>query len=225
MLRIFSSGNATPFKQECLDSVKRQICGVPFVHTYIEDSIVRRGSLYHFWDFLATCDPSDIVACLDGDDALQGTSALETVARLYQDKNIWLTYGSFVVVYGTREWPDTQCNLPLGQDATRATAKCPSHLRTFRAGLAQRLRKEDLQRPDGRWFNLPCRDYALMMPLMEMAGPRHRQFVAKVLVRYRWDGAEMRTASEIKQMENKREKAMIRAMRPYAALKSLDGSL
>ncbi len=135
------------------------------------------------------CDPADIVVHLDGDDTLT-PRALERVARMYADPDVWLTYGSFVRSDGV---PDRTWHAPFGhryapgvdprKDAWRA-----SHLKTFRAGLVQHLIYNHggyLRRwLDGALFE-ECLDLAVMFPLLDLAGERYAvSREANVIYRY-----------------------------------------
>ncbi len=56
------------------------------------------------------------------------------------------------------------------------------HLRTFYAGLFQRIRKEDLQE-NGHFFEI-IGDVATMFPIIEMSSRGHVRYIRKILLRY-----------------------------------------
>jgi glycosyltransferase involved in cell wall biosynthesis len=147
---------------------------------------LRRGdgtSMESVFRVIHTLSPSDIVAWLDADDWLACPEALETVRDAYESGDVWLTYGSFSC------WPGGATGkcaaYPPEVIASRSFRHAPwvaSHLKTFRAGLFQRIREQDLRKPDGSWIT-ESTDRAAMWPMLEMAGERHR-FIEKVLVEY-----------------------------------------
>jgi hypothetical protein len=119
-------------------------------------------------------DPDTVVVWLDLDDWLACPEALAIVRHVYRTTDALMTYGSY------RDWPSRKwgmCNGEYSSDVVRANAyrSAPwtaSHLRTFRAGHYQRLTDEDLRLPDGSWHLV--RDFAVMLPLLELSGGRHK---------------------------------------------------
>jgi len=124
---------------------------------------------------LTECRLNDVVILLDGDDWLSSSKALKRLCKEYEDSNCSLTYGSYVYhPMGTRgpepsEYPeDVIKNNTFRQDRWRA-----SHLRTFRHSLWKHLAHKDLQDEEGNYYNMAY-DQAIMLPLLELAGPRSR---------------------------------------------------
>jgi len=81
-------------------------------------------------------------------------------------------------MFSGEEWPDKI----VSANAFRDYPFVSSHLRTFYAGLYQRIRPVDLQDSAGRFFTT-AGDCAQMWALHEMAGP-HGRFVDEVLYHY-----------------------------------------
>jgi len=128
------------------------------------------------------CKPTDIVIILDGDDWLAHAGVFSYVDDVYADGNTWLTYGQF------REYPSGSlgfcCPMPaeiVANNAFREFGFPPSHLRTFYAGLFQKIRIEDLTH-EGAFFSM-CADIAAMFPMIEMACD-HFKFIPDVLLGY-----------------------------------------
>ncbi len=127
--------------------------------------------------------PETVVVWLDLDDWLACPEALEIVRHVYATTDCLVTYGSY------REWPSRrwgECNGEYEPEVRRSRGyrKAPwraSHLRTFKAGLFHQLGDGDLKRPDGTWWDV--RDMAVMLPLLELAGDRHR-YIPEHLVWY-----------------------------------------
>ena len=130
-----------------------------------------------------SCDPNAIIVLVDGDDFLAHPQVLTRLNAIYQDPDVWVTWGQF-----TRFPQDSEgfC-APIPSEIVSANAFrdypfVSSHLRTFYAGLYQRIRPVDLQDSAGRFFTT-AGDCAQMWALQEMAGP-HGRFVDEVLYQY-----------------------------------------
>ncbi len=117
----------------------------------------------------------EVIVWLDGDDWLATDEALAIVAEEHH-KGALATYGSFML-------PDGRPILcgPCGANP-RAEPWRASHLKSFRAGLAKRIRDEDLRRPDGAYVDLAI-DRAVMLPIVEMAGER-AVYIPRILCVY-----------------------------------------
>src|SRR5215470_14434496 len=133
-----------------------------------------------------SCDPNAIIVLVDGDDFLAHPHVLTRLNAIYQDPDVWVTWGQF-----TRFPQDSEgfC-APIPSEIVSANAFrdypfVSSHLRTFYAGLYQRIRPIDLQDSAGRFFTT-AGDVAQMWALHEMAGP-HGKFVDEVLYLYNRD--------------------------------------
>ena len=55
----------------------------------------RRGALANFYTAIHSLRPENVVVMLDGDDKLANSCVLDTLARTYSDKEVWMTFGSF----------------------------------------------------------------------------------------------------------------------------------
>ena len=98
---------------------------------------------------------------------------LSHLNKFYNDKDCWITYGSYVLhPYGVRgpepsEYPETVVdNNTYRKDVWRA-----SHLRTFRKKVWDKIEHDDLKDTDGDYYKVAY-DQAIMLPLLEMSGPR-----------------------------------------------------
>src|SRR5215475_11414553 len=154
-----------------------------------------------------SCDPNAIIVLVDGDDFLAHPQVLAHLNEIYQDPDVWVTWGQF-----TRVPQDTEgfcAPIPaeiVSANAFRDYPFVSSHLRTFYAGLYQRIRPVDLQDSAGRFFTT-AGDVAQMWALHEMAGP-HGRFVDEVLYLYNREnplnddkldrGGQVRTEMEIR---------------------------
>lgn len=189
--------NAYGWAEKCVRSVGSQTF-VARDHVYIDDAStddthtdayfasskvdvrrneVRRGALANLLPLWHSLPPDEVVVWLDGDDWLCNDHALDIVAKAHAS-GAWVTYGQFT-------WSSTgavgfaaQCGPDPRAEPWRATI-----LRTFRAGLAARIRDEDLRWPDGSYLDLAI-DQAIMIPCLEMAGIDRARFIPNVLATY-----------------------------------------
>jgi len=115
----------------------------------------------------------DIIVEIDGDDWLMHPFVFQYLNQVYQDPNIWMTYGQYVHYtdgsVGGHYYMHLDDNVDK-MNAYRQTAFPYSHLKTFKAHLMNNITDEDLTDPTtGKYFNAAA-DFALSMPLVEQAG-------------------------------------------------------
>ena len=160
--------------------------------------------------------PEDIVAILDGDDWLARVDALELVARAHR-AGAWVTYGSWVSNHRSQDYPSRLPAYPEGVDL-RWYPWLATAMRTFRRGLFDRIRPEDLGDEQGRYFRC-CPDPALMLPAMEMAGPERVTHIPEPIYFYNRDygGA----VADTRRREQEATAALIRSRPPYERLEAL----
>lgn len=203
MVVVSTSLHAVDWVGRCLDSVASQTVKVP--HVYVTDgedtlragrfhakrrgyplACVRPGNgvgvLDNLFTAVAQLPPETIVVWLDGDDRLCRDDALEIVARAYEDPDVWMTFGQFRWDTGKTGFAAEYPPEVIADNAYRCAPWLATILRTFRAGLFQQLTESDLKRPDGTWNEHAC-DQCVMLPLLELAGGRHR-FIPEVLAEY-----------------------------------------
>ncbi len=140
------------------------------------------GALANIYKAVHSCKPEEICILCDGDDALSHPDVLKHLNALYQDPNVWLTYGQF-------EWfpariPGMVFQVPywvIEKNCIREYRWITTHLRTFYAGLFHKIKKEDLMF-EGKFYQAAW-DLGIMYPMVEMAG-YHIRFVPEILYSY-----------------------------------------
>lgn len=143
----------------------------------------RVGPLANTDRAVRACDPDAIIVLVDGDDFLPHPQVLTRLNEIYADPDVWVTWGQF-----TRFPEDSEgfcAPIPpeiVSANAFRDYPFVSSHLRTFYAGLYQRIRLVDLQDDAGRFFTT-AGDVAQMWALHEMAGS-HGRFVDEIVYVY-----------------------------------------
>lgn len=113
-----------------------------------------------------------VIVHVCGDDALSDPEALGRLAMVYQDPDVWMTYGSYVFDNGEpghcRELPSEAHE----RGDYRARPWVTSHLRSYRVGLWRAIPPEQLIDPTTGKYWLYATDYAMMFPMLEMARER-----------------------------------------------------
>lgn len=178
----------------------------------------RIGALANIYNGVHMVDPQHIIVIVDGDDRLANKEVLAKVARVYKNKDVWLTYGDFKS--DPPGWSSCCERIPKSvrkQNSFRKYKWVASHLRTFYAKLFHNIKKEDLML-NGEFFPMTY-DMAITFPMLEMASKDHFEFIKDVLYIYNVSNPIMdwRTNAEL-QRELDRH---IRGLRPYAPLKTL----
>lgn len=157
--------------------------------------------------------PETIVVWLDGDDWFAHDRALERVYHAHR-RGAWVTYGQFI-------WGDGRLGFaaPVG-DYPRKEPWRATHLRTFRAGLVQRMRDEDFRMPDGEYAGLAA-DQRVMLGCLELAGRARSAFIPEVLCVYNhWNSFGIR-ASEDELAQERVEVERVRAFASYVRTEHL----
>lgn len=216
MIVVVSTGFASPKKEKCLLSVRGQHCALEVRHEYVEASVQSRPTtkLENLRGVIGQLRPHDIVALVDGDDWLADPTSLQRVAVEYAN-GAWVTWGSFECSDGRRGFAaDVDWSKPL-----RSQPWVSTHLKTFRAGLFQRIDDADLK-IDDEWIDR-CDDPAFMWPIIEMAGRERCRFIPDVLYVYNEGQAWHRSASGAELAHQARIMAVTRSRPPYARVEEL----
>lgn len=216
MITVLSTGNAAPTKEKCIASVAMQR-GVDFDHVYVEAAIQspRRSAAENVYQAVHALPPDRIVAWLDGDDWFPDADVLSGVELVHRNSLVWLTYGSYVHADGR-----PGISSPYQDDNFRGTPWRASHLKTFRAGLFQRIDPRHLKGPDGAWAHLAI-DHAVMFPMLEMAGQQHARFVVNVRYVYNYASSYEHNASPSGRAAEREAARYFRSLPRYERLLSL----
>lgn len=120
----------------------------------------------------------DIIVMLGADgDQLYGTEVFEKLTEVYQDPNVWLTYGGMISTDGNSNWVK-EYDRPF-RDVPMLLAVNPI---TFRAKLFKKIRREDLLL--GYDYYPMAGDSAFTIPMMEMAGKERIRALKDILYVY-----------------------------------------
>lgn len=163
-----------------------------------------------------------VVVMLDGDDSLSNNKVLLTLENYYKNPKIWMTYGVLQTLSEPQQ-KASKIDWVIKNNMIRKHARA-SHLRTFKAGLYKKVRKEDFYY-NGEFMKV-AHDTVWVLAMLEMSRPKnkrhknHSAFTKEVLYNYRWDNpiSDFRVKGELQKILD----AHIRSLRPYKSLGKLN---
>ena len=172
---------------------------------------VRVGAMANIYKAVWMCDPSEIIVTVDGDDWLFHESVLQKINEVYSNPDVWLTYGQYTFYpeehgHGAEELP----RWVIENGCYRSYNWVTTHLRTFYAGLFQKIEKEDLLY-EGKFFPVAC-DLGHMFPMLEMSDA-HSRYIPDVL--YVYNIATPLSDNRLHQELQLKVEAFIRAQKSY----------
>ena len=148
---------------------------------FIKNS-VRQGALHNLYTMIHMTNDDDIIVTLDGDDWFPDKDVLTRLNAIYSSGEIWLTYGQFQMHPSrARGWASPMPDHIIKNNAFRDFQHLPTHLRTFYSWLFKQIKLEDLFYQET--FYPMTWDMAIMYPMIEMAGERHK-FVPEIMYIY-----------------------------------------
>lgn len=178
----------------------------------------RSGALANLFKAIHSCEPHEIIITLDGDDWLYTYQVLDYLNSIYQDPNVWMTYGQF------KQYPSDYIGWckqidesVITKNSYRDELWVSSHLRSFYAWLFQLIDTKDLQK-DGEFYPMAW-DLAIMFPMLEMAGT-HSKFIDEIL--YVYNRANSLNDEKIDQEKQLHLGFHIRSLRRYTPLTDFD---
>ena len=129
--------------------------------------------------------PEDIQMDIDGDDWLADNNVLSYLNKVYQDKNIWHTYGQLKDLAGVI--PPTYSKTLERTDNYRENYYAgiwqTSMLRTYKKKVWDKIKDEDLRDKDGEYYKW-AGDVFITFPMIEMCGTKHIKCLDKILYIY-----------------------------------------
>jgi len=159
----------------------------------------------------------DIIVEVDGDDWLSSVFVLEYLNQIYQNPDIWMTHGQYQM-YPTGQvgghW-NAAINSEVDENNLHRVNPFPySHLKSYKAWLYKKIRKEDLIDPKTQEIWKSAWDHALCIPMVEMAGKKHVHKCDDILyVLNRSD--ELQNEGKTRTNEQKECESRIRQMPKY----------
>jgi glycosyltransferase involved in cell wall biosynthesis len=124
-------------------------------------------------------DDEDIIVELDGDDWFYDNGVLKLISNKYNNnKNLWLTNGSFIYSNNFMGFSSKVNYRTIREDVFKF-----SHLRTWKAHLWRKIDEESFLDSNGLYFK-SAPDVAYSLPMCEMAGDKHYEYIPDVLLVY-----------------------------------------
>ena len=171
---------------------------------------------YDYMKSLNQIEPEDIIVEVDADDWLLHPFVFDYLNQAYQDPNIWMSYGHYI------DYPSGKVgghfNMYLPDDNNiRQNPFAYSHLKTYKAWLFDKVPREYLINPEtGKYWNITA-DFAMCMPMVEMAGKdRIIRFDQPIYVYNSGDDSGSESKSRLE--EQKRVEVLIRNLKPLHRL-------
>jgi glycosyltransferase involved in cell wall biosynthesis len=155
--------------------------------TIVIKNETRKTALENIHDAIMNhCDPDDIVALVDGDDWLPNKNTLSYINDFYNQNDCWIMYGQSSWTDGRRGFASAYSEVEFSD--LRKSPFRVSHIRTFRAGLYQKIQEQDqafscMKDSSGEFYKMTY-DVAIMFPIMEMAGYDKVKFNDTILYVY-----------------------------------------
>jgi glycosyltransferase involved in cell wall biosynthesis len=182
-------------------------------HVQLIKNTQHKGPLGNQYDAIHSCRDEEVIVTLDGDDWFAHRDVLARINREYQEHDAWLTYGNYI----SFPWARKSVCAPIdpATHAARSYRQAPwvtSHIRTYYAWLFKKIKKEDLQE-NGAFFGMSG-DVALMLPMLEMAGPEHIRYIPDIL--YIYNVETPLNEYKLRAIEQHRLEKLLRSKEPYA---------
>jgi glycosyltransferase involved in cell wall biosynthesis len=179
--------------------------------TIIKNS-ARYGMLYNLYTAVHCCPDDVIIVVLDGDDWFAHNGVLASLNSVYQDAEVWMTYGQFA------EYPSGKKGFcaPIPDYIASAHAYrlydwVSSHLKTFYAGLFKQIPRDYFLRKGA--FLRSAGDCATMFSLLELASV-HVKYIEDVLYIYNTQNAS--SVFRTRPLEQLRNMYWVRNFEPLA---------
>ena len=173
------------------------------------DNDTNKKALENLYNAVRMAKDKSIIVALDGDDRLINSKVLSHLSKIYTNKDVWITAGSYLESVGGRiVSPDVQDDYWIGNIRNKRWSF--SHLRSFRKELFLKIQDKDFLEKDGSFYKFTW-DRVIMYPMIEMAGKEHFYPVRRPLYIYnvanpisvdrvhRYD--QLRIESELKQKQ------------------------
>jgi len=163
--------------------------------------------------------PGSIIVSIDGDDWFKHGNVLDKLNSVYENDEVWMTYGSYEefpyrdVKFHYQAYPQEV----IDTNSFREYKWLGSHLRTFRKELILKIDENDLKDTEGSWLSTTG-DQAIILPMLEMSGNKSR-YIDDVLYVYNvFDSNRDSNVNEKKQIEMAN---YIRGKKKYNIIKDL----
>lgn len=122
-----------------------------------------------------SCYKNSICVLVDGDDWLADKNVLIKLNDEYNNNDIWMTCGNYAHYPSYKIAPtmESYTDYEIENYLYRKTNKWPSHLRTFKKELFEKIKEEDFKDENGNYYDVSG-DVIYTYAMLEMAGKRFK---------------------------------------------------
>lgn len=185
-----------------------------------ESQLSNYFSCIHYLKANGILQDEDVIVELDADDWLLHPFVLQHLNDIYQNNDIWMTYGQYITYPNGEFGSHFYMHLDDEIDKHNAYRQAPfpySHLKTYKMHLLDKVPAESLIDPEtNRYFNITA-DFALCMPMVEMAGKARIYRVENPIYVYNVsEDADNESARRLE--EQKHKESVIRQLKPCSRL-------
>jgi len=164
---------------------------------------------------------NSIIVTLDGDDWFPHNKVLTKINSVYNEKNCWMTYGTYVE-FPYRDVSNHYHEYPLEirkNKKFREYKWLGSHLRTFRKELFMKIKTEDLIDPGTNDYFSMAPDLSFQFPMLEMCGEDKSTYISDIL--YVYNRENPLNEDKINLEEQERIAKFLRSKKPYETINDL----
>ena len=178
---------------------------------------------FHCIDYLKQqnlIDDEDILVELDADDWLLHPFVFQYLNQIYQNDNIWMTYGQYIHYPGGHLGGHYNMHIDDYVDQHNLYRKVPfpySHLKTYKVHLLNKVPIDSLINPETNKYFDAAADHALCMPMVEMAGKNRIFRVDEPIYVYNVSD-DANCESQLRLDEQKHQENLIRNIKPCSRL-------
>ena len=141
-----------------------------------------KGKMENIYYHIKEAKDDTIIVILDGDDWLVDDKVLGNLNKIYNDKEVWMTNGSYIIE-PSKEIVKPKISNSYWKGNIRKKSWQFSHLGTFRKGLFMKIKKKHMMNKKGEFWATTS-DQAIMWPMAEMCGPEHHKTISEVMYVY-----------------------------------------
>jgi glycosyltransferase involved in cell wall biosynthesis len=162
-----------------------------------------------------------IIVTLDGDDWFPHPNVLSKINSVYNEKDCWMTYGTFVE-YPYKDVSAYYHEYPIEVRENKLFRRhiwLASHLRTFRKELFLKIDPDDMKDPTTNDYVSMAPDLSFQFPMLGMCGVDKSVYISDIL--YVYNTENPLSENKVNPYEIHRIDTMLRAKKPYETLKEL----
>lgn len=175
------------------------------------------GALCNIYNMIHSCKDDSISLTCDGDDWLANSNVLDKLNQVYQDENVWMTYGSYLDYPGmTKGCCKPYEDFVVKSNGYRRAGWRASHLRSWISKVFKLIKEEDFKF-QGQWADVSW-DLLINFAALEICNGKYR-CIEDVL--YIYNNQNPISDYKIKQGRQGMIDGFARSKRPYDAVDKL----